>query len=155
MPSTATAATTDFNGTYRADYGPGTDLDDKPVPECACDDQHLGGPLGVWPERLRRDRGELQGNALLSNLTFDQFGGKWVAVGLARRTAAATHRPRSGSSSRWSRSPTARLVGDSVRASTDSLCAAKRTLNYPYGDADPNNVPDPAVLPPRAIISCR
>ena len=30
--STAAAGNTDFNGTYRADYGPGTDLDDKPVP---------------------------------------------------------------------------------------------------------------------------
>ena len=30
-PSAAPGAA-DFNGTYRADYGPGTDLDDKPVP---------------------------------------------------------------------------------------------------------------------------
>ena len=31
-PTTAAAGGVDFNGTYRADYGPGTDLEDKPVP---------------------------------------------------------------------------------------------------------------------------
>ena len=31
-PATAAPGGVDFTGTYRADYGPGTDLDDKPVP---------------------------------------------------------------------------------------------------------------------------
>ena len=41
-PTTAAAGAADFSGTYRADYGPGTDLEDKPVAECACDDGQLG-----------------------------------------------------------------------------------------------------------------
>ena len=64
----------------------------------------------------------------------------------------ATHPRRSGSIFTLQPQPDGTLVGDSVRASTDSLCAAKRTVKFTRtGDADPNKVPDPAVLPPRAI----
>jgi serine/threonine-protein kinase len=46
--------------------------------------------------------------------------------------------------------PDGTLTGDSVRASTNSACAAKRTVKFTRtGDADPNKVADPAVLPTR------
>jgi serine/threonine-protein kinase len=85
-------------------------------------------------------------------MTYDLIGGKWVAVGLASSDCGGE-----AASEIWvvftlEPQPDGTLVGDSVRASTDSLCAAKRTLKFTRtGDADPNKVPDPAVLPPRAI----
>ena len=91
------------------------------------------------------------GNSLLSNMTYDQIGGNWVAVGLASSDCGGE-----AASEIWviftlEPQPDGTLFGDSVRASTDSLCAAKRTLKFTRtGDPDPNKVPDPAVLPPRA-----
>ena len=90
------------------------------------------------------------GTALLSNMTFDQMSGAWVAVGLASAECGGD-----GPSEIWVITtlqplPDGTLSGDSVRASTDSLCAAKRTVKFTRtGDPDPNKVPDPAVLPPR------
>ena len=47
--------------------------------------------------------------------------------------------------------PDGTLSGESVRASTNSACAAKRTVKFTRtGDADPNKVADPAVLPTRS-----
>ena len=52
--------------------------------------------------------------------------------------------------------PDGTLTGESVRASTNSACAAKRTVKFTRtGDADPNKVADPAVLPPRVDNTCR
>ena len=85
-------------------------------------------------------------------MTYDQIGGKWIAVGLASSDCGGE-----APSEIWvvftlGPQPDGTLVGDSIRASTDSLCAAKRTLKSTRtGDADPDKVPDPAVLPPRAI----
>ncbi len=150
-PSAAPGAA-DFNGTYRADYGPGTDLDDKPVPNAPATTSN-------WDVRSECGAGgcvataaSASGNSLLSNLTFDQLGGAWVAVGLATSDCGGE-----APSEIWviftlQPQPDGTLVGDSVRASTDSLCAAKRTVKFTRtGDADPNKVPDPAVMPPRAI----
>ena len=47
--------------------------------------------------------------------------------------------------------PDGTLTGDTIRASTDSLCAAKRSVKFTRtGDPDLSKVPDPAVLPPHA-----
>jgi serine/threonine-protein kinase len=85
----------------------------------------------------------------VSNLTFDQLR-SWVAVGLASAQrggdkpdeiwVVCTLRPH----------PDGTLTGESIRASTNSACAAKRTVKFTRtGDADPNKVADPAVLPTR------
>jgi serine/threonine-protein kinase len=48
--------------------------------------------------------------------------------------------------------PDGTLSGESVRASTNGACAAKRTVKFTRtGDADNNKVADPAVLPPRVV----
>jgi serine/threonine-protein kinase len=48
--------------------------------------------------------------------------------------------------------PDGTLSGETVRASTDSSCSAKRTVKFTRsGDPDLNKVPDPAVLPPRVV----
>jgi serine/threonine protein kinase len=151
-PSTAGANTTDFNGTFRADYGPGTDLDGKPVPNAPATTSN-------WEVRSECGAGgcvatasSASGNSLLSNMTYDQIGGKWIAVGLASSDCGGETPSEIWVIFTLEPQPDGTLVGDSVRASTDSLCAAKRTLKFTRtGDADPNKVPDPAVLPPRAI----
>ncbi len=151
-PSAAAADNTDFNGSYRADYGPGTDLDDKPVPNAPATTSN-------WDVRSECGAGgcvataaSASGNSLLSNMTFDKIGDTWIAVGLASSDCGGA-----APSEIWvvftlEPQPDGTLEGESVRASADSLCAAKRTLKFTRtGDADPNKVPDPAVLPPRAI----
>ena len=151
-PSTAAPGGVDFSGTYRADYGPGTDLDDKPVPNAPATTSNWAirsecGASGCVATAANVSGG---GTALLSNMTFDQMSGAWVAVGLASAECGGD-----GPSEVWVITtlrplPDGTLSGDSVRASTDSLCAAKRTVKYTRtGDPDPNKVPDPAVLPPR------
>ena len=151
-PSTAAPGGVDFSGTYRADYGPGTDLDDKPVPNAPATTSNWAvrsecGAGGCVATAANVSGG---GTALLSNMTFDQMSGAWVAVGLASAECGGD-----GPSEIWVITtlqplPDGTLSGDSVRASTDSLCAAKRTVKFTRtGDPDPNKVPDPAVLPPR------
>ncbi len=153
-PTTAAAGGADFNGTYRADYGPGTDLDDKPVPNAPA-------TTSSWDVRSECGAGgcvataaSASGNALLSNLTFDQLGGTWVAVGLASAQCGGD-----APSELWvvftlQPHPDGTLSGETIRASTDSACAAKRTVKFTRtGDPDPNKVPDPAVLPPRSVTT--
>ena len=152
-PSTAAVpGGVDFSGTYRADYGPGTDLDDKPVANAPATTSNWAvrsecGAGGCVATAANVSGG---GTALVSNMTFDQMNGVWVAVGLASAECGGD-----GPSEIWVITtlqplPDGGLTGDSVRASTDSLCAAKRTVKFTRtGDPDPNKVPDPGVLPPR------
>jgi serine/threonine-protein kinase len=92
------------------------------------------------------------GNSLLSNMTFDQLGGTWVAVGIASAECGGD-----APSEVWvvvtlQPQPDGTLSGETVRSSTDSLCAANRTVKFTRtGDPDLNKVPDPAVLPPRVV----
>jgi serine/threonine-protein kinase len=141
-----------FSGTYRADLGPGTDLDGKPVPNAPATTSSWAvrstcGAGGCMATAANISDG---GVALLSNLTFDQIGGTWVAVGLASAQCGGdkpeelwvvyTLQPQSDGT----------LAGETVRASTNSLCAAKRTVKFTRtGDPDLNKVPDPTVLPQR------
>ena len=74
-----------FSGTYRADLGPGTDLEDKPVANAPASTaswvvRSTCGAGGCVATAANISEG---GIALVSNLTFDQLGGTWVAVGLA------------------------------------------------------------------------
>jgi len=152
--STPAASGAAFTGTYRADYGPGTDLEDKPVPNAPA-------TTSSWAVRSECGAGGCvataanisdSGGALLSNLTFDQLGGTWVAVGLASAQCGGdapvelwvvfTLQPQTDGT----------LSGESVRASTNGACAAKRTVKFTRtGDSDVNKVADPAVLPPRTV----
>jgi serine/threonine-protein kinase len=152
-PPNATAGGGDFTGTFRADYGPGTDLEDKPVPNAPATTsswtvRSTCGASGCVATAANISDG---GVALLSNLTFDQLGGTWVAVGLA--SAQCGEAP----AELWvvytlQPHPDGTLTGETVRASTDGACSAKRTVNFTRtGDADLNKVPDPAVLPPRTV----
>ena len=152
-PSTATASGTDFTGTYRADYGPGTDLEGKPVPNAPATTSNWGVRSACGPSGCTATAANVSGAsmALLSNLTFDKLGGTWVAVGLA--SAQCGDAP----AELWvvftlQPQPDGTLAGESVRAATNGACAAKRNVKFTRtGDPDVNKVPDPDVLPPRSV----
>jgi serine/threonine protein kinase len=158
-PSAATAqgvgapAGENFSGTYRADVGPGTDLDDKPVANAPATTaswvvRSTCGASGCVATAANISQG---GIALVSNLTFDQLGGTWVAVGLASAQCGGDKPDEIWVVYSLQPHPDGTLSGETVRASTNSACAAKRTVKFTRtGDADPNKVADPAVLPPRS-----
>jgi serine/threonine-protein kinase len=147
----ATAAHT-FTGTYRADYGPGTDLEGKAA---------AGAPAmtATWAVRSACGAGGCVANAsytggsgivLVSNLVFDEIGGSWIAVGLgstqcnnapAEVWVVFTLQPQ----------PDGTLSGETTRSTTNSCSTAKRTVTFTRtGDPDISKVPDPAALPPRS-----
>jgi serine/threonine-protein kinase len=149
-PSAAAVHT--FSGTYRADYGPGTDLEGKPA---------AGAPAmtGTWDVRSTCGAGGCvatasytggSGIVLVSNLVFDQVGANWVAVGLGSTPCndaptevwvVFTLQPQ----------PDGTLTGETTRSTINSCSAAKRTVTFTRtGDPDLTKVPDPASLPPRA-----
>jgi serine/threonine-protein kinase len=149
---TPAAGAADFTGTYRADYGPGTDLEDKPVPNAPATTSSWAvrstcGAAGCAATAANISDG---GVALLSNLTFDQLGGTWVAVGLASAQCGADKPSELWVVYTLQSQPDGTLTGDTTRASTDGACAAKRTVKFTRtGDPDLNRVADPSVLPPR------
>jgi serine/threonine-protein kinase len=159
-PATAAdvaAATGDnFNGTYRADYGPGTDLEDKPVPNAPATTSSWAvrstcGASGCAATAANISEG---GIALLSNLTFDQLAGTWVAVGLASAQCGGDTPAELWVVYTLQPHPDGTLSGETIRASTNGACAAKRTVKFTRaGDPDLNKVPDPAVLPPRSVTT--
>jgi serine/threonine protein kinase, bacterial len=150
--ATVTANAHTFAGTYRADYGPGTDLQGKPV---------AGAPAMTanWGVRSTCGAGGCvatasylggSGIVLVSNLVFDEVGGSWVAVGLgstpcnnapAEVWVVFTLQPQ----------PDGTLSGETIRSTTNSCSAGKRRVTFTRtGDPDVARIPDPAVLPPRA-----
>jgi serine/threonine protein kinase len=154
-PPTATAAApanNNFDGTYRADLGPGTDLEGKAVANAPASTaswvvRSTCGAGGCVATAANISEG---GIALVSNLTFDQLGGTWIAVGLASAQCGGPTPDEIWVVYSLQPHPDGTLTGESVRASTNSACAAKRTVKFTRtGDADPNKVADPAVLPPR------
>jgi serine/threonine protein kinase, bacterial len=150
--ATAKANANSFTGTYRADYGPGTDLEGKPV---------AGAPpmTGTWDVRSTCGPSGCvatasyvggSGIVLVSNLVFDEVGGSWTAVGLgstpcnnapAEVWVVFTLQPQ----------PDGTLSGETTRSTTNSCSTGKRTVTFTRtGDPDLAKVPDPAALPPRA-----
>jgi hypothetical protein len=141
-----------FSGTYRADLGPGTDLEDKAVANAPASTaswvvRSTCGAGGCVATAANVTEG---GIALVSNLTFDQLGGTWVAVGLASAQCGGDKPDEIWVVYSLKPQPDGTLSGETVRASTNSACAAKRAVKFTRtGDADPNKVADPAVVPPR------
>ena len=150
--ATAKANANSFTGTYRADYGPGTDLEGKPV---------AGAPpmTGTWDVRSTCGPSGCvatasyvggSGIVLVSNLVFDEVGGSWTAVGLgstpcnnapAEVWVVFTLQPQ----------PDGTLSGETTRSTTNSCSTGKRSVTFTRtGDPDLAKVPDPAALPPRA-----
>jgi serine/threonine-protein kinase len=150
--ATATANAHPFNGTYRADYGPGTDLEGKEV---------AGAPpmTGTWGVRSTCGPSGCvatasytggSGIVLVSNLVFDEVGGSWIAVGLG--STPCNNAP----AEVWvvfilQPQPDGTLSGETTRSTTNSCSTAKRKVTFTRtGAADIAKIPDPAALPPRA-----
>ena len=152
-PVVAAASPHTFDGTYRANYGPATDLQGKPI---------AGAPAmaAAWGVRSVCRAGgcvataSYQGGSGIvpvSDLVFDQVGGRWIAVGIGSTQCndapvevwvVFTLQPQ----------PDGTLSGDTTRGTTNSCSAFKRTVTFTRtGDADTTKVPDPAGLPPRAV----
>jgi serine/threonine protein kinase len=150
-PSPPTAVGTNFTGSYRADYGPGTDLEGKAVANAPATTANWGVRSTCGSGGCVATASVIGGSGLVmvSNLVFDQIGGSWVAVGLA--SADCTEGP----AEYWvvltlAPQPDGTLSGESVRATSNAGCVAKRAVKFTRtGDPDPNKVPDPSVLPPR------
>ena len=144
----------EFTGNYTADYGPGTDLEDKPVPNAPATTSNWAVRSECGASGCVATAANVSGvgMALLSNLTFDQLGGTWVAVGLASAQCGGDQPEEIWVIFTLQPHPDGTLSGETIRASANGACSAKRAVKFTRtGDPDPNKVPDPAVLPPRAV----
>jgi hypothetical protein len=148
-PATAAPNTGPFTGTYRADYGPTTDLDGKPVEGAKPITVTWGVRSACLTAGCVATASRIGGNATrASTLVFDDVGGRWVAVFLysdqcrnipSEYWEVLTVQPR----------PDGTLSGESS-ATSNNACESKRTVTFTRtGDADINSLPDPASQPPR------
>jgi Protein kinase domain len=144
-----------FMGTYRADFGPIADVDDAADPNAPS-----AAPVLTDTYGLRSVCGSAGCVATASRLggapvgqptlTFDQIGGRWVAVALSPdqcRDAPAEYWQIFTLQSR----PDGTLTGDYTAVSA-SGCVERRSVTlHRTGDIDVNRLPDPAGQPPRVV----
>jgi serine/threonine protein kinase, bacterial len=152
--ATVAASAHTFSGTYRANYGPATDLEGKPIDGappitanwgvrsacgsggCVATASYLGGSSGIVP---------------VSNLVFDEVGDSWIAVAQSSRQCD------NGPTESWVMftlrpQPDGTLSGDTTRSTTNTCESGKRTVTFTRtGDPDVARIPDPAALPPRTV----
>jgi serine/threonine protein kinase len=150
-PSTPPPNTGPFTGTYRADYGPVTDLDGKPVEGVK--------PITVtWGVRsVCRTAGcvatasRIGGDTVsVSTLVFDDVGGRWVAVSLTSEQCANVPTEAWRVLTLQAR-PDGSLSGEAI-VTTGNGCPAKRPVTFTRtGDVEINSLPDPASQPPRVV----
>lgn len=150
-PSAASPTTVPFTGTYRADYGPATDLDGKPLEGATPSTVTWGVRSVCRPAGCVATTSRLGGESgLVSGMVFDDVGGRWEAVNLvsdpctnppAEFWAVSTLQPRADGT----------LTGE--WSMTSSSCRAyKRAVTFTRtGDVDVNSIPDPASQPPRVV----
>lgn len=141
-----------FMGTYKADFGPITGLNDIPDPAAA---PALTGTYGL--RSLCPSSGCVMTASRLGGvpvgqptLVFDQIGGGWVAVALS--SDQCFNKPAEfWQVFRLKPRPDGTLAGEYVETSA-SDCANKRTVTLTRtGDVDVNRLPDPAGQPPRVV----
>jgi serine/threonine protein kinase len=152
-PSSAAAASgADFSGAYRSDYGPASDLEDKPVPNAPATTTSWDVRSTCGASGCVATAASTSGSVMLSNMTFDRLGGAWVAVGLATAPCGGDAPTEVWVVLTLTPQPDGTLTGESLRAAANGGCAAKRVVKFTRtGDPDLNKVPDPAVLPPRTL----
>ncbi|KAB7756347.1 anchored-membrane serine/threonine-protein kinase [Mycolicibacterium mucogenicum DSM 44124] len=152
---TAAPAGNGFSGRYRAEYGPATDLQGTAIP---------GGPAitGQWDVRSSCGANGCIANAsytgksavpVVSNMTFDQVSGDWVAVGTG--AVKCTDAPNEAPTEVWvvftlTPKPDGTLAGETTRSAVNGCSSMKRTVTFTRtGDGELSAVADPAGLPPR------
>lgn len=151
VPTAQVASGAGFTGLYRADFGPGTDLEGNPVPGAA--------PItGTYDVRSACGAGGCvatasyvgdSGIVLVSDMTFDQIAGAWVAV------ATASVQCPDVPTEVWvvytlAPQPDGTLTGETARSTANNCGSGKRTVKFTRtGENERSTLPDPASLPPR------
>ncbi len=150
-PTAQVASGSGFTGLYRADFGPGTDLEGNPVPGAAAttgtyDVRSACGSNGcIATASYVGDSGIV----LVSDMTFDQIAGAWVAV------ATASVQCPDVPTEVWvvytlTPQPDGTLTGETTRSTANNCGSGKRTVTFTRtGENARSTLPDPATLPPR------
>lgn len=151
-PAAVLPNTIPLPGTYRADYGPATDLDGKQLEGATPFTVTWGVRSVCRPAGCVATASRLGGEpGLVPSMVFDDVGGRWVAVDLrsdkcknntpAEYWVVSTLQPRLDGT----------LAGEYSRTS-EAGCAFKRTATFTrIGDVDVNSLPDPATKAPRMV----
>lgn len=155
-PATAAAASPErntgpFTGVYRANFGPGTNLDNAPTAGAAPSTATYAVRSACTPAgcvaTASRVSGELR---LASTMVFDQINGRWVTVALGSDKCRGT------TSEFWQvfslePGPDGSFTGE-YRAAAPNACNQKRTVTFTRtGDVDINSLPDPTSQPKRVV----
>jgi hypothetical protein len=154
-PKPAAAAPTTslgpFTGTYRADFGPATDLDDNQVPGKRPSTATYGLRSACGGSGCLATASRLTGETFFaSSMVFDEIGGRWVAVALSANQC------RGATGEVWEvftlqQRPDGTLTGVQTRTALNN-CQEKRSVLFTRtGDVDLASLPDPATLPPRVV----
>jgi hypothetical protein len=140
-----------FTGTYRADFGPATDLDDNQVPGKKPSTGTYGLRSACGGSGCLATASKLAGETFFaSSMVFDEVGGRWVAVALSANQC------RGAVGEVWEvftlqQRPDGTLTGVHTRTALNN-CQEKRTVTFTRtGDVDLASLPDPATLPPRVV----
>ncbi|MBI3228590.1 MAG: serine/threonine protein kinase [Mycolicibacterium cosmeticum] len=150
-PTAQVATGSGFTGLYRADFGPGTDLEGNPVP---------GAPATTGTYDVRSGCGAggciatasyvgESGIVLVSDMTFDLIAGDWVAV------ATASVQCPDVPTEVWvvytlTPQPDGTLTGETARSTANNCGSGKRTVTFTRtGENERSTLPDPTTLPPR------
>ncbi len=140
-----------FTGTYRADFGAATDLDDNQVPDKMPSTATYGLRSACGGSGCLATGSRLTGETFFaSSMVFDEIGGRWVAVALSANQC------RGAVGEVWEvftlqQRPDGTLTGIHTRTARNN-CAEKRIVTFTRtGDVDLASLPDPATLPPRVV----
>ena len=140
-----------FTGTYRADFGAATDLDDNQVPGKKPSTGTYGLRSACGGSGCLATASRLTGETFFaSSMVFDEIGGRWVAVALSANQC------RGAVGEVWEvftlqQRPDGTLTGVHTRTALNN-CQEKRTVTFTRtGDVDLASLPDPATLPPRVV----
>jgi serine/threonine-protein kinase len=147
---TATAPAGPFTGTYRADFGPVSNLDGEQAPGAEPSTGSYGVRSVCGGAGCVATASRLQGETTFaSTMVFDQVGGNWLAVALS------TNRCRDSTGEIWEvftlqARPDGTLAGEHTRTARNN-CQEKRTVTFTRTGDVGAGLPDPATLPPRVV----
>jgi predicted Ser/Thr protein kinase len=146
------ATTGPFTGTYRADFGPATDLNGNELKGATQDTDTWGVRSVCLPSGCMATASHLSGTAMkVSDMAFDQVGGRWMAVALDDTYLCNKARVELWEAISLQPRPDGTLTGETTRA-TNTHCNRKRTVTFTRtGDVDVKSLPDPATLLPRVV----
>lgn len=149
VPGSATSPLGPFTGTYRADFGPVTDLDDVQVPGSNPSTATYGLRSACGGAGCLATASRVSGKTFFaSSVVFDEIAERWVSVALSNNECRG-HNGEVWEVFTLQQRPDGTLSGIHTRLAQNN-CAEKRTVTFTRtGDVDLPSLPDPATLPPR------